>query len=490
MISKIKLIILLVAASNLSLSQEKAFDVQLFQNYDEFKEVSLNSRRIKHKDLQPLINALKVNPAYLVKQVGKSIEGRDLTLISLGTGDIDVFLWSQMHGDEPTATQSIFDIFNFFNGDLLSPEKQLILSRLKIHFLPMLNPDGAEIFERRNALGIDINRDALRLQSPESKTLKRVRDSLDADIGFNLHDQSRYYNAEGSEKTATISYLAPAYNIEKDINKVRGRAMKLIVVMNASIQKFAKGQVGRYNDAFEPRAFGDNIQKWGTSTILIESGGYKNDIEKQEIRKLNFVSILTAFYSLATGSYKDVPLENYDSIPWNDRKLFDLKIEGLNYELLGQLYKLDLGVNQLEVGVEDNSDFYNVGRIMDKGDLSTFYGYESLNAEDYKVTAGKIYPEVLKDMDDLKTHDVFELLSSGYLFVRLKKLPKSPTEAGLPINVLATNEEAPELNINLGSTPNFFLEKNGRLDYAIINGFLIDLRTKKTSLRNAQIYRD
>ncbi|GAH27551.1 unnamed protein product, partial [marine sediment metagenome] len=59
-----------------------------------------------------------------------------------------------------------------------------------------------------------------------------------------------------------------------------------------TIQKYAPGQVGRYNDDFEPRAFGDNIQKWGTSTILIESGGFQNDTEKQEIRKLNYVSIL------------------------------------------------------------------------------------------------------------------------------------------------------------------------------------------------------
>ncbi|MEQ9581863.1 MAG: M14 family zinc carboxypeptidase, partial [Arenibacter sp.] len=245
--------------------QERDFTANLYSTYEKYKEPSLEKRRIKHNEIQPLINKLSTNPQFKVGVVGKSIEGRSLSLISIGTGATDVFLWSQMHGDEPTATQAIFDIFNFLTSSDFKSEKENILKNLKLHFLPMLNPDGAEVYQRRNTLGIDINRDALSLQSPEGKTLKRVRDSLDADFGFNLHDQSTYYNAERTDKPATISYLAPAFNYEKDINEVRANAMKVIVYMNKIIQKYAPGQVGRYNDDFEPRAFGDNIQKWGTS---------------------------------------------------------------------------------------------------------------------------------------------------------------------------------------------------------------------------------
>jgi len=210
-------------------SAQQEFHEKLFDSYAQFKENSLEKRRFTHKKLQPLIQKFKKKEAFSVTKVGASIEGRSLNLISIGNGNTDVFLWSQMHGDESTATMAIFDLLNFFDAEAFSEEKQEILKNVKLHFLPMLNPDGAQRFQRRNALGIDINRDALMLQSPASKTLKRVRDSLDANFGFNLHDQSTYYNAERTPKPASISFLAPAYNYEKSINEVRGNAMKVIV---------------------------------------------------------------------------------------------------------------------------------------------------------------------------------------------------------------------------------------------------------------------
>ncbi|UMB61980.1 peptidase M14 [Lutibacter sp. A80] len=470
-------------------SQNIDFTSNLYNTYHSYKESSLTHRRIKYNNIQPLVNKLKKDSKYTVKKVGESIEGRDLNLISIGTGKTTVFLWSQMHGDEPTATQAIFDIFNFIDSDDFSEEKKELLSNLTLHFLPMLNPDGAEIYTRRNALGIDINRDALRLQSPEGQVLKKIRDSLDADFGFNLHDQSIYYNAERTDKTATISYLAPAYNYEKDINNVRANAMKIIVFMNSVIQKYAPGQVGRYNDDFEPRAFGDNIQKWGTSAILIESGGYKNDIEKQEIRKLNYVSILSAIYTIANGSYHNISIEDYEKIPQNDRKLFDLKIQAVTYNLLGKDYIIDIGINRAEVDNEDHSSYYNVGRVADQGDLSTFFGYETLDAENYSIEAGKTYPKVFKAIKEIEDLDIYKLLKDGYTYVKVENLPENSRFINKPIHLVNPVFEAPKLKIKVGVNATFLLKKKGEIKYAIINGFLINLDNSKTNFRNALIYK-
>ncbi|NNE01562.1 MAG: peptidase M14 [Eudoraea sp.] len=490
--NKVTLILLLL--SFVMQSQVTDITTSLYETYETYKEASIGKRRIKHQDVQALIGGLKNESGFTIKKVGASIEGRDLNLISLGSGATDVFLWSQMHGNEPTATQAIFDILNFFRSNDFKAEKSEILNNLTIHFLPMLNPDGAEAFQRRNTLGVDINRDALRLQSPESRTLKRVRDSLEADFGFNLHDQSTYYNAERTEKPATISYLAPAYNYEKDINESRGNAMKVIVFMNNIIQKYAPGQVGRYNDDFEPRAFGDNIQKWGTSTILIESGGYPKDVEKQEIRKLNYVSILSAIYTIAKENYKDISLEAYEEIPENDRKLFDLKIEGATYELLGNTYILDLGIHQLEVDKEGNEDFWYSSRIIDQGDLSTYYGYETFNAEGYTIIPGMVFPEI-KNSPMEAIDDVATMLKKGYTYLRVKTIPNEALNSPMPMHVISEGYELPPFHLEVGTNPTFLLKKDGELKYAVINGFLIDLNNSNNAVffnwksKNAMIYR-
>lgn len=491
-----KLLSLFVCIGFFSQAQD-SITSQLYETYETYRESKLDKRRIKYHQLQPLLTKYRVNPKFTVKVVGKSIEGRDLSLVSIGRGKINVFLWSQMHGDEPTATQAIFDIFNFLDSGDLIVEKQEILNNLTLHFLPMLNPDGAERYQRRNMLGVDINRDALRLQSPESQTLKRVRDSLNADFGFNLHDQSTYYNAERTQKPATISYLAPAYNYEKEINETRANSMKVIVFMNNILQKYAPGQVGRYNDDFEPRAFGDNIQKWGTSTILIESGGYPNDIEKQEIRKLNYVSILSAIYTIAKENYKDIPLQDYEKIPENDRKLFDLKIENATYNLLDKPYILDIGMNRLEVAIADTSDFWYSSRIIDQGDLSTYYGYETFDASGYTIRQGKVYPETLKSIIALKeiTSDPLALLKKGYTYIRIETIPEDMLYSSVPMHLIGKAYEVAELKLEVGTNPTFLLQKDGKTLYAVVNGFLIDLGTGPKRLEfssafiNAMIYR-
>ncbi len=197
-----------------------------------------------------------------------------------------------MHGDEPTATSALFDLFEYLRRHRQDPAVARILSRLTLHVVPMLNPDGAERFERRNAQSIDINRDALRLQTPEGKALKALRDRLNPRVGFNLHNQSWRTSVGRPPKPASISLLSVAYDEPRTENAGRKLTKQLCAVIRDALEPFAPGQIGRYDDEFEVRAFGDNITLWGTPVVLIETGPWPSPEPDAALVRLNFVAIV------------------------------------------------------------------------------------------------------------------------------------------------------------------------------------------------------
>lgn len=471
-----RLIYLAIAFSLISNTIYAQFiHIYLNNDYEKYRETSITDRRFKHVDIVPLIQRLK-NDSIEVNVVGESVEGREIHLVKMGTGDTKILLWSQMHGDEPTATMAMMDIFNFFTSkDGLDNFRKNILDKVTLFFIPMLNPDGAERFDRRNALGVDLNRDALRLQSPEAQLLKQIRATTEADWGFNLHDQSRYYTVGNTENSATISFLAPAYNPEKQNNEVRSNAMKLIGKMNDLLQTYIPGQVAKYDDEFEPRAFGDNIQKWGTSTILIEAGGLNGDDEKQYTRKLHFIALLYAFDAIANKSYENETISKYLAIPENGDYLHDLLIRNATIEKSKQFYTVDVAFKRNELGYDNQRKFYHKAHISDVGDLSTYFGYQELDATGMTIVSGKTHPEVFADLAATQKRGLMGLLKKGYTHLKVTNMPQPQEYIGVPMQFIGANESMPN-PIKIGNNSAFFLEKEGEKLYAVVNGKLFDLR--------------
>lgn len=341
-----------------------------------YKERSLKNRRFKHHDVIRLI----ANAGFKYETVGNSFEGRAINKIIVGAGKRKVLLWSQMHGNEATATMALFDILNFFKAtDTHFKEiRTSILSELELHIVPMLNPDGAERFQRRTSQEIDMNRDAEALQCPESRILKSLVLGLKPEFSFNLHDQSNYYAAGDKPLQTTIAFLATAYNKETEWNDTRKKAMQVICSMNDELQEIIPDRVGRFSDEFEPRAFGDNIQRWGSSLILVESGAYPEDIEKQYVRALNFHTILHGLHTIAQNDYHRHTLQQYEAIPKNNFNFFDLKIINL---LTPSNYKIDMGILRTEKNNAKATKFTYESVIEDVGDLSVFNGIKIFDAK-------------------------------------------------------------------------------------------------------------
>ncbi|WP_069661344.1 M14 family zinc carboxypeptidase [Arcticibacter eurypsychrophilus] len=459
----------------------------IWQNYSRYKEPAIKNRMFKHSDLLPLIQKHVSSKLFKSEIIGNSFQGRSISHLSIGKGKIKVLLWSQMHGDESTATMALFDIFNFLSvSDDNNTFRRFILNNLELHFVPMVNPDGAEKWKRRNALDIDLNRDARALTTPEAKILTLIADQIKPQFGFNLHDQSSLYSAGNTKHQATISFLAPAYNYSRDLNEVRTNATKLIVMMNRTLQKYAPGEIAKYNDAHEPRGFGDTFQGKGISTVLIESGGYPNDPDKQYIRKLNFYVILSALHSIAQKSYEDEDIEDYVAIPENSRFLFDLVIRNAEVTKDGYKYRASLGINHTATVDSNYKSLSYRGSLEELGDMENNFGYKEADASLLLSVPGKI--KVLKkaEWDNMAFEEEKALVQQGYLFVKFsdKRSSSGPIKNRLLnlTNSLNANPEA----IGLGRYPNFILtDQNKKPVYAVSNGFLVDLTKDIKALPNS-----
>ncbi|WP_333577053.1 M14 family zinc carboxypeptidase [Sphingobacterium sp.] len=440
-----------------------------------YEEKALMHRRFKHADIIPLLGNIGSSGRFEVVEIGKSTEERSIFRLQYGHGPIKILLWSQMHGDEPTATMALFDLFNFFNGkdDGFDAYRDDIASKVTLYFIPMLNPDGTERFQRRTAMDVDMNRDARATATVEGALLKAQAMLLKPDFAFNLHNQNNYYNIPGTNMPVTISLLAPAYDYARSINETRGDAMRVIVGINKVLQEFVPKAVARYDDEHTPRGFGDNFQKWGARTILIESGAYVGDTEKMLVRKCNFVALLKAFEEIADQSFKQYSVTDYDTIPFNDEKLHDVLLRNLTIEQHGSQIVVDIAIRQIEKTI--GSDYYMEGIVEDIGDLQDFYGYQDLDVSGLKFIPAKKYDNILL-IEQLDHNLIQDLLHKGIATVHIKDDEAAGKLHQFPINIVSREGFLSEGLPELGSMANFFIGTDENIKYAIINGYVLDLR--------------
>jgi hypothetical protein len=310
---------------------------------------------------------------FQLEVVGRSVEGNGLYHVSLGTEARYVLLWSQMQGDESTATTALLDFLEYVRTHREEPWVARMLSELTLHAGPLLNPDRAEHFQRRNAQGIDINSDALALQTPEARALKALRDRLQPFIGFNVHNQNWRYALGTTGRPASILLIAVAFDESRSGNPGRVPAKKVGAVIRDALEPFAPGYVGRYDDSFEVRAFGNNMMRWGTPSVLIETGAWPARTPDEPLVQLNFVALATALDALTSGKAAQADVARYESIPKNDST-------GLGYLLLkgvglfgaeGKPFTADVrsSVTRVVRDSGNGSTLAHVGKVEELGDL-------------------------------------------------------------------------------------------------------------------------
>jgi beta-lactamase class A len=309
------------------------------------------------------------------REVGRSLEGRVIQEVRFGRGPTRVLLWSQMHGDETTASRALVDLFHYIATAPDEPRVRHWAGTLTVTAVPMLNPDGADAHRRRGAHGIDINRDARMLATPEGRTLKRVQEAFQPHFGFNLHDQNPRARVGTTERVAAMSLLAPPPDAQGTPTPAFLRAQQLTAHLASAMAPLVGAHLTRFDDSYNARAFGDGMQAWGVSTVLIETGSWHGDGAAHYLRAVNFAALVAALDAIASGTYADADVARYLALPRNGRAVNDLLIRGGTVVLPGAApFRADIAIDAAAVGGPAHT------QIVDVGDLQEHAARDSVDA--------------------------------------------------------------------------------------------------------------
>ena len=362
---------------------------ELAEIWDKEHVTNILPSNARHKDVVKYLEDLKKLDVR-VNEVGRSGQGREIFQIEWGKGPKRVFLWSQMHGDEPTATWALMDMFTYLQKNRDKEWVKAIEQNLTIRAVPMLNPDGAEIYQRRNAQGIDINRDARDLITPEARLLKQLRDSWQPEIGFNLHNQQGLTTAGRTSKQAAISLLVVLGDEAKTMTSGHERNRRLAVAMNQALSNFIPGHIGRYGDEWTPTAFGDNFSAWGTPVILIETGALHGKDEMYLV-KMNFIAIITAMKLLSDGGFAAFNPDEYELIPNNTSGRI-MHFIFRNATMIDRAKPATSVIGDIGTNLERRrAEQLQPTVIRQIGDLSSMSGLEEYDASEFNVI-GRFQP--------------------------------------------------------------------------------------------------
>lgn len=346
---------------------------ELFSKYN---EQSLFGRYITLDDITPLLNQLNTNNQLSI--IGKSVLEKPIYKYQIGTGKTKILLWSQMHGNESTTTKALFDLFNLLNSG--SELANSLLSNFTLCCFPMLNPDGALLYTRENANEIDLNRDFQELSQPESNILLAVFNEFKPDYCFNLHDQRTIFGIESSKKPATVSFLAPSYNEEREINETRLKAISVIVAMNEVLQQLIPNHVGRFDDSFNINCAGDTFQSLNAPTILFEAGHFPLDYDRELTRKYIFIALLSGLLYISESKGIVSKTEEYLKIPQNKVMFYDFIFKNvkINYDENEIITNFAAQYKEELVGGKLNFNAY----ISEIGDLESYSGHFEYDAKE------------------------------------------------------------------------------------------------------------
>jgi len=249
-----------------------------------------NTQLTNYAELTRIVKDLDSDSRFTVTEAGKSGEGRSLWLIRISdpmrTAKWRVFFYAQQHGNEPAGKEALI-----YLAKAIQENPKLLGRGIELWLMPMVNPDGAERDQRRNAVDADLNRDHMILEQPETQALHKTFRAILPHLAIDCHEFARDsddYMEKGWIEWTEIMMDFANYPLLDDALVIEGaglvnRVGKAMLKQGVHFQRYFVGGVppdGEQRYSAPDMDGGLNgAAIYGGLSFIIEGGVYRKDNE-------------------------------------------------------------------------------------------------------------------------------------------------------------------------------------------------------------------
>jgi zinc carboxypeptidase len=298
----------LALALALALVRAAAVSAQTRLNLPTTPERTSYQETSKYEDVMTFLRAVdRASPLIRLDSMGKTFEDRTMPLAVVGTvnattanavrasGKLRIYLQGNIHAGEVEGKE----VLQILLREIAGGQHRQWLDSLVLLVNPIYNADGNERFnirnrsrqhgpikgmgQRPNAQNFDLNRDHMRLESPEAKAIARMMAAYDPQVGVDLH------TTDGSIHGYYLTYAPPLHpSTPPTINALLRERVFPLITRNV---REKRGMDFYYYGNFDNR---DSTQRaWATFE-------HKPRFNNNYVGLRNRIGILSEAYSYAT----------------------------------------------------------------------------------------------------------------------------------------------------------------------------------------------
>ena len=301
-------------------------------------ETIKNERLHNYEEMVSMLQHLDQKSDALTLEVyGQSVKGRDLYLAKFGNNEENptVLYLTQQHGNEALTTEGALQFIKHLTSN--SKEVKEMLENVNILVAPRLNVDGAEgdvdfslddyvagTHTRYNANEVDLNRDHVDRNQPETKALhENVLQKYKPDYMIDLHHQGAETTLGDTDELVSGSILYPTNeNVDPEVVE---KSKQLGAVLYNTVEARGFGTLSKYIGGSAPTISRNGLAvEYGIATLLFEMRGMADHYREDYVlgQKSNGYLIKQAVISLdataraiADGSIEEADTSFWDTLP-------------------------------------------------------------------------------------------------------------------------------------------------------------------------------